>query len=200
MRLGHGCAVLALRAERTRTLRRVAFRIPTAAVAAVALLAGVVCLALWRLVGATERQPYAPDAQPRRSVMVTQGQAYSIAVPGGVPALLAAGVPMTTGQSQQSPDLECDWTSDGGAAESLKVTPESTSTKATNLVGSFAAPISGRITVDCQHWGTVFVPDADDAPGDRSGWLLLASTVLLFAGGAAAMSSGWAAVSRRVPA
>ncbi len=171
-----------------------------AAVGAVALLAGVVCLGLWRLTGATEKQPYTPDAQPPRSVMVTQGQAYSIAVPGGVPALLAAGVPVTTGQNAQSPDLECDWASGGGAAESLKVTPESTSTKATNVVGSFAAPITGRITVNCQHWGTVFVPDADDASGDPSGWFLLASTVLLFAGGAAAMSSGWTAVSRRVPA
>jgi hypothetical protein len=174
--------------------------IPRAAVAVVALLAGLVCLGLWRVVGGMEKQPYAPGAQPRRSVTVTAGHSYTIAVPGGVPALLAAGVPVSTGDNQQqSPDLQCTW-STGGAPQVLRVTPENTETKATEVVGSFLAPVSGRLTVDCQHWGTVFVPDADDAPGDPSGWFLLASTVLLAAGGAAAMSAGWNAASRRVPA
>jgi hypothetical protein len=169
-----------------------------AAVAVVALLAGLVCLGLWRLIGGTERQPYAPGAEPPRSVHVTQGHTYAIAVSGGVPALLAAGVPVSTGQNdQQSPDLECDWSTGGGVPESLETTPESTTTKATAVVGSFVAPVSGRITVNCQHWGTVFVPDADDAPGDPSGWFLAASTVLLCAGGAAAMSAGWAGMSQR---
>jgi hypothetical protein len=153
------------------------------------------------LVGGTEAQPFAPGAQAPRSVEVTSGQTYLIAVPGGMSALLGAGVPVTTAHDGgQSPDLECTWNSGGGGAQSLRTTAESTTTKAVDVVGSFVAPVTGRITVDCQHWGTVFVPDADDAPGDPSGWFLVASAVLLLVGGAAAMSSGWSAATRRVDA
>jgi hypothetical protein len=173
------------------------FRLPKTAVAVVCLITGLVCLGLWRLVGGTETQPFAPGAAPPQYVRVTSGNTYHLAVPGGVPALLSAGLPLSGGASGSSPDLECAWNSAGFAAQPLRTTPESSDTKATDVIGSFVAPVTGRIHVDCQHWGPVFVPDADDASGDPAGWLLVTSTVLLLIGGAAALSSGWAYDSRR---
>ena len=184
---------------RASTLRRVRSRIPKAVVAGVTLLLGVVCLGLWRLVGGSESQPFAPGAQPPNSVTVTVDHTYSIAVPGGVSAMRAAGTPVTTSSGgAQSLDLDCDWSTGGAAPQALKTTAESTSTKATEVVATFAAPVSGRIAVTCRHWGTVFVPDADDASGDPSGWFLIAATVLFVVGGAAALSSGWSAAAGRV--
>jgi hypothetical protein len=105
--------------------------------------------------------------------------------------LLSAGLPLSGGASGSSPDLECAWNSAGFAAQPLRTTPESSDTKATDVIGSFVAPVTGRIHVDCQHWGSVFVPDADDASGDPSGWLLLLASLLLLVGGGTALSAGW---------
>jgi hypothetical protein len=132
-------------------------------------------------------------------VAVTSGNTYSLAVPGGMPALLAAGVGQAgAGDAGGSaPDLECQWNSPGYPPQVLKTTAEGVDTKATDVVGSFVAPVTGRLHIDCQHWGSMFVPDADGAAGDPSGWLLLASSVLLLLGGSAAVSAGWSGWARR---
>jgi len=49
--------------------------------------------------------------------------------------------------------------------------------------------------VTCTDLGTVFVPDADNHPGDAAGLFLLLSVVALSVGGMLAMSALYAASS-----
>jgi hypothetical protein len=84
--------------------------------------------------------------------------------------------------------LECRYTTPGqpGTAP-LTVTPEGPGTKYETTVGTFVAPLTGRIHVDCSSWGAMFVPNSDDHSTDFSGWALLASVILLTIGAALAM-------------
>jgi len=66
---------------------------PRSAVAgAVLLLLGILLLALWRVVGHGEKQPWVSGATPPSSVHVTAGKQYRLAVHGGVSTVLARGV------------------------------------------------------------------------------------------------------------
>ena len=122
---------------------------------------------------------------------MTKDVTYSLAVPGGVHAMLAQGVPsrLTTGQEVLA--LQCTWSStgaDGTSGLALDVTAESTTTKAEDTVGQFVAPISGRIHVDCAGWGAMFVPDSKDRPYDWAGLALLVAVIALTVGAALGLS------------
>lgn len=159
-----------------------------AVIAAVLLLVGCAAMGLWRVLSGTEAQPFAQGATPPSSAQVTIARTYSLAVPGGVRAMLARGVPRTGGSSAQLISLQCSWSSPGARGQTLSVSAESITTKAENTVGHFVAPLSGRIHVDCDGWGAMFIPDSDDAPADASGWALWIAIVTLTAGGAVALS------------
>lgn len=154
----------------------------TRAVAAVALLAlGLVCGALYRIVGGTEQHAYAPSAQPPGGVHVTTGKNYQLSVPGGVAALRKRGVELAT--------LQCEWSSAGSAKQVLPVTAEGADTKASNVVATFTGPITGGIDVDCFGLGAMFVDDADDSPADVAGWFLVTCLVALTIGAGLALSA-----------
>jgi hypothetical protein len=156
------------------------------AVAAALVLIGLGSWGLWRVLSGSENLPFAQDASPPASSHVTKDHTYSLAVPGGVEAMLAAGVP--TANSGSKIGLQCHWSPSAGETRSLEVDAESISTKATNTVGHFVSPITGRFHVDCDGWGAMFIPDADDRPSDTSGWALVIAIVALTAGAGLGLS------------
>lgn len=174
--------------------RSLAFR---GGAAALLLLIGLAALGGWRVLSGTESQPFAEGASPPGTVQVTQNRTYSLAVPGGAPAMLAAGVAATPTSSGDELGLECSWSINGTAAQSLTVSPESVDTKAETTVGHFIAPATGALKITCAHWGAMYVPDSDDRAGDPSGWLLVLSTITLTVGGALALSAIYAATAAR---
>jgi hypothetical protein len=158
--------------------------LPKAVIGVVLMLGGMVCAGMWRVVSASEHQPYAPGATPPSVVHVTRDKTYHLAVPGGVSALVSAGVAPIAAPRGGSDvvGLQCVWAEPGRAAQSLAVSGETVDSKAVNQVGAFNAPVTGRIKVRCQDWGTMFVPDADGHPGDPAGWYLVSAVVLLTVG------------------
>jgi hypothetical protein len=158
------------------------------------LLAGIFSLGLWRVLSGSENLPFADGAANPPAAHVTEGDTYSLAVPGGVRALIAHGV---YGDPQGALTLECQWSVGHVPPQVLDVNAERTDTKAETTVGRFTAPVTGSIRVTCSNWGAVFVPDADGAASDTAGWLLVASTVLLTAGVACALSAARTASLQR---
>ena len=162
-------------------------RIATSAALGVGLLlAGVLSLGLWRVLSGGENLPFADGAAHPPAAHVTEGDTYSLAAPGGVRALIAHGV---YGEPQGTLNLECQWSLGRAPSQALNVSAELTDTKAETTVARFVAPVTGSIRVTCANWGAMFIPDADNAPADTAGWLLVASTVLLAAGAAFALSA-----------
>lgn len=163
-------------------------RVSRGAVAIALLLVGLASWGLWRVLSGTEDLPFATGATPPRSAHVTVGQTYSLAVPGGVAAMLAHGVPLANSNGQ-SIGLHCTWSPGPGETRSLSVAAESTSTKAENTIGHFDAPITGNLHVDCDGWGAVFIPDVDNRPTDTSGWALVIAIIALTIGGGLGLSA-----------
>jgi hypothetical protein len=159
------------------------------AVAAALVLIGLASFGAWRVLSGSEDLPFADGATPPSSALVTKDKTYSLAVPGGVRAMLAGGVPVAAANGNQTISLQCTWaTGDTTDAQTLTVAAESTSTKAENTVGHFDAPITGRIHVNCDGWGAMFIPDSEDRSADWSGWALLIAIITLTVGGALALS------------
>ena len=157
------------------------------------VLIGFVCLGLWRVVGGSEHEAYAPGATPPESSKVTAGRSYSLAVPGGVQALRAHGIPEVSGQNGSTLGLTCEWSVDGSAHQSLTVNVESLDTKAITKVASFVAPVTGDLSVTCDGWGRMFIPDANGGAGDPSGFFLLLSIITLTLGASLGLSALYAA-------
>jgi hypothetical protein len=167
--------------------------------AVVTLLAGVALLGVWRVVSGNQDLPFDKGAVAPASVAVTKGHEYALAVPGGVPAMIARGVPTRNTGDQTVIALECTWSSPGdstGTRSPLTASEESDGTKAEDTVGHFHAPITGRIRIDCAGWGLMFIPNSDDAAHDWAGLALLLSIILLTIGGALALSELRGALER----
>ena len=151
------------------------------AAGAVLLLLGIVFAGLCRITSGGERHSYSASAVPRDSVHLTQGHTYLLSVPGGVAALQ---------KHDLSPSgLRCEWSLAGSGTQTLSVELYGADSKATDAIGSFVAPATGQIHVDCIGWGTVFVDDADDASGDLSGLLLVLCVVTFTLGAAFGLSA-----------
>jgi hypothetical protein len=157
-------------------------------VATALLLLGLAALGLWRVLSGNEDLPFAAGATPPVTVHVTRDHDYMLAVPGGVKAMLARGVPSADANGTQTISLDCTWSLRSGDQESLTVSPESTSTKATNTVGHFTAPVTGNVRINCSRWGAMFVPDADNRSSDTSGWALLTAIIALTVGAGLGLS------------
>ena len=168
-------------------------------VAVVLLLVGVACFGLWRVLAGSEQLPYRSDAGPQSGVRVTRDATYTLAVPGGVQAMLARGVPTAGTQDNPTISLQCTFTSGGQVNQSLATSAESTATKATNTIGSFVAPTSGTIVVACQGWGAVFVTDSDDRAFDGSGLALLIGSIAFAVGACLAVGVGYSVWAARRP-
>ena len=156
-------------------------------VAVAALLIGLAGLGVWRVASGSQNLPFDDGAAPPTSVTVRKDVTYSLAVPGGVNAMVARGVPVRSTAGQEVPALQCTWSStgpNGSSGLALDVTAESTTTKAENTVAHFVAPITGRIHVDCAGWGAMFVPDSDDRSNDFAGLALLVAVIALTLGAA----------------
>jgi hypothetical protein len=159
------------------------------AVAAALLLVGLGSLGLWRVLSGSEDLPFSEGASAPTSVHLTKDKDYTLAVPGGVNAMIARGVPVASSNNGQTLGLQCDWSRAGDTdTESLSISAESTWTKAENTVGRFTAPATGQIHIDCDNWGTMFVPDADDRSADSSGWALLVAMITLTIGAGLGLS------------
>lgn len=151
------------------------------ALAIVLLLLGVVLAALSRVAAGSERHSYSSGAVPPASVAVTGGRTYLMSVPGGVGALQAHGLDPAA--------LRCEWSEQGSGAQALDAQFYGTGGKATNAIGSFVAPVSGAIHLDCVGWGAVFVDDADNASGDVAGLLLVLCVLALTFGATLGLSA-----------
>ena len=145
-----------------------------AAVATGLIIATVLLGALYRILSANEHHAFAAAAVAPNTAHVTLDKTYTLATPGGVPALLARGVDVNTAQ--------CEWSVGGSGSQALTVSAAGEFTKATNVVGTFVAPFTGDLRIDCLGWGPMFVEDADDTSGDNAGWLLLLATITLTLG------------------
>jgi hypothetical protein len=159
------------------------------AVAAALLLVGLLGLGLWRVLSGSENLPFSQGATPPTSVHVTKDKTYTLAVPGGMKAMLARGVAAASSANGQTLGLQCNWSAGASTdAQALSVSAESTSTKALNTVAHFVAPTTGKIHIDCDDWGAMFVPDSDDRSADWSGWALLLAMITLTVGAGLGLS------------
>ena len=161
------------------------------------VLVGLAGLGLWRVLSGTGHQPWDKGASAPPSAQVTGGRTYSLAVPGGVAAMIARGVPVAQNGGNPTISLQCWWSPVAGERQSLDVSAESSDTKAENTVGHFTAPHTGTVSVDCDGWGAMFIPDADNRPADAAGWALLTSIVALTAGAGLGLSAARTAWQRR---
>jgi hypothetical protein len=154
----------------------------TRAAAATGLIIAALLLgALFRIVSGTEHHAFAKGAVAPNSTHVTLGETYTLSTPGGVTALMARGVDVNTPQ--------CEWSVNGSASQALSVVAAGPDTKAVNVVGTFVAPYTGNLHVDCLGWGPMFLDDAKGTDPDYAGWLLLLATISLTVGVALGMAS-----------
>ena len=154
----------------------------TRAAAAVGLIVAALLLgALFRILSGTEHHAYAAGALAPDSTHVTVGETYTLSAPGGVKALMARGVDVNTAQ--------CEWSVNGSASQALTVAAAGQGTKAVNVVGTFVAPYTGNLHVDCIGWGPMFLDDAAGSAPDYAGWLLLLATICLTLGIALSIAS-----------
>jgi hypothetical protein len=159
---------------------------PRASVARAAAAAGLVVAALlfgalFRILSGTEHHAFAKGAVAPNGTHVTIGQTYTLSTPGGVKKLMGRGVDVNTAQ--------CEWSVGGSAGQALTVVAAGPGTKATNVVGTFVAPYTGDLHVDCLGWGPMFIDDAKGSSPDYGGWLLLLATITLTLGVALGMAS-----------
>ncbi|MCW2497156.1 hypothetical protein [Jatrophihabitans sp.] len=161
------------------------------AIAVGLILVGLLSLGMWRLVSGSEHQAFAKGATPPASSKVTAGDTYSLAVPGGATAMLDHGISKVTGAYGTVLGLTCQWSIDGSANQALTVSAEAPDTKAETTVGHFTAPASGNISVSCDGWGRMFIPDAESGSSDPSGLFLLLSIITLTIGASLALSAGY---------
>lgn len=118
-----------------------------------------------------EQHSYAAGHTPPQYIRVDAGHTYSIAIPDGVSA--------ETKQGLDPGHLACTMTAAGQTAGVLQVTAEDAQTKATNQIGTFVAPLTATVHIDCSGIGPVYVDDAADAERDWSlAWLVLAAIAL----------------------
>jgi hypothetical protein len=164
-------------------------RVSRAAIAGFLLLVGLVSWGLWRVLSGSEDLPFAKGVSPPSAAHVTRDKTYSLAVPGGVRAMEARGVPLQNANNGQVISLQCTWVPGPGETRSLSVQAESSQTKAENTVAHFQAPITGNLRVDCAGWGAMFIPDADNRPADTSGWALVVAVIALTIGAGLGMSA-----------
>lgn len=167
------------------------------AIAVGLLLIGLVSLGLWRVVSGSEHQAFAVGASPADGYLVRQGDQYSLAVPGGVSALTKHGIPTINEQNGQSLALSCVWSVNGSGGQALNISTEPLDTKAETTVAHFTAPVSGQLSVTCDGWGRMYIPDARSGSGDPSGWFLLLSILTLTLGSSLALSAGYRASLHR---
>ncbi len=144
-----------------------------AGAAAVLLLAGLLCWGLFRVISGTEHHAYSAGAVPPVHIRVTATNQYTLSVPGGVAALKRRNVALKQAQ--------CAWSTNGSALQALPVSTDP-NTKATEVVGTFIAPITGDIHIECSGWGPVFVDDANNATGDPAGYFLVLAMITLTLG------------------
>ena len=151
-------------------------------VATALVLVGLASWGLWRVLSGNEDLPFAENATPPTTVHITSDHDYTLAVPGGVKAMLARGILSAGANGNRTISLDCTWSLQSGGQQALTVSPESTSTKATNTVGRFTAPVTGNVRIACSRWGAMFVPDSDGRPTDTSGWALVIAIIALTVG------------------
>jgi hypothetical protein len=157
-----------------------------ATVAALLIAAGIVLCGLYRVLSGTEHHAFSADALPPKSVHVTAGTTYHLAVHGGVDALIKRGAVLSAPQ--------CDWSVGDNAPDALTVSAYDANTKATDAVGTFIAPFTGNLRITCAGWGPIFVDDADNSSSDVAGWMLFFGVIALTLGGALAVAA-WRASS-----
>jgi hypothetical protein len=178
-------------------IRTVSAAARRSAIAVTLVVIGLLCLGLWRVLSGSEHQAFAKGATPPSSSAVTAQHQYSLAVPGGVPAMLSHGISSINSNGGTALALTCQWSIGGAASQGLPVTPESIGTKAETTVAHFIAPVTGKLSITCDGWGAMFVPDADTGSGDPSGFFLLLAIITLTIGACLGLSLGYQSSLRR---
>lgn len=159
----------------------------TALAAAVSVLIAIVASAGAFLGHRTEHHAYAGGAAPA-AVQVTAGHTYRLSVPGGV---------SKAERTESISGVACTFTRSGVAgAVALTTYPEDDTTKATNVIATFIAPVGGRIVITCAGLASVYVDDADDSGFDWATLLLVLASLaaLVFVGTASSLL--WTARAR----
>lgn len=140
----------------------------TGTAGAVLTLLGLVLFVLSRTALSGEHHAYAEGSAPA-TVQVTAGHTYHLSLRGGVAKAQSLGATPAT--------LSCTLSSPATGSRGLSVTPEAADTKATQVIATFTAPVSGRVQVGCAGLPRLFVDDADGSAFDTAGLLVLATTV-----------------------
>lgn len=149
---------------------------PTVRIGSVGVALVVLGAGLWlasRLIAGTQPHVYA-DGPPPKTVQLIAGHRYTLAIRGGVPAAEKIGVAPSI--------LVCSASSPQIGVRPLTVSAEPSGTKAVNQIGTFTAPVTGRVHISCVGLGAVFVDDSVDAPADHAGLALLLATIALTLG------------------
>lgn len=165
-------------------------RLSAAAVGAIGVALVILGLGAWalsRLIAGNEAHSYARGEAPY-AVQVQARHQYAIAVRGGVRTELKEGLEPTA--------LTCSASSPRIGSISLAVQAEKADTKAINQIGTFTAPVTGALHIDCAGLGTVFVDDATDAGTDWAGVAVLLAALLLGVGAPLTLSAARRSFSR----
>jgi hypothetical protein len=129
---------------------------------------------LYRVENSSEDHSYNSGATPPLTVHVTTGKQYEISTPGGPKALTAR---------VGSGALNCNYTPvNGNSTDALDTTRFDDGTRTTHAVGTFVAPVTGSVRIECRALTTTFIDDADNVSGDPAGLFLLLCTICLTVG------------------
>ncbi len=135
---------------------------------------GLVLCVAYRFTASNEPHSYAADAVAPYDVRVTQGQLYHVAIHRGIDAEQDLGLVPAA--------LACTYAVQPGTERPLSLTAEPSTSKATNVIATFQAPVTGSVHIGCTGLPAVFVDDADNESADRSGWYLLLGVLALVTG------------------
>jgi hypothetical protein len=147
--------------------RRPSSRVATAGL--VLVVAGLAFWALFRYQSGRQHDSFARGGPPA-TVHLTTGHTYWISIAGGVRRELRLG--------RDPAALQCTESAAGAAPRVLVIAPQARDTKALNQIGSFTAPVTADVRLQCDGLSAVYVDDSDGAFDHAGLWLLLASVAL----------------------
>lgn len=157
----------------------------------IVVVLAMVCFGASRMFSAGQRHAYDAGATPLPSYHLTSGRTYQLSAPGGVIELKQRRV---IGQGMNP---SCFWSSEGGPQKLVEIVSTSDDERDLHAFAVFKAPRTGDMHISCAGIDRVFVDDADSAPSDIGGALMLAAILLGVAGVAAALSGGYSLTAPR---
>ncbi len=133
---------------------------------------GALFWVLSRVAAGGEAHAFAPGHPPPHDVHLVSGQTYRLAIHDGVRAAQRSG--------RDPKSVACSADYGDVAPTALRLTPETSDTKATDTIASFIAPTTGNAHLACAGLPAVYVEGTGG--GDASGLLVVLAAIALGVG------------------